>query len=117
MNGDKLRPSFTGSISTDKRIHELVSAAHQTLCDVVGKTRVEVSEDWSMENDPQGRPLISLDLSDYIGRVKTQFAPDELGDPSELRRRLYRIWGDLLEIRSHKLLENLIGPEGDANGP
>jgi hypothetical protein len=121
MNDARLTFSVTEAISGNQRLSKLVQSAHQMLLDSLGPFRVQVHEDWSLEKDPKGRPLVRLRLSDFTVKdgVKDEFAPDELENPGELRYRLHRLWGDLLQDRSHKLLRNLV--DGDAseggNGP
>ncbi len=68
-----------------------------------------MSAEWDRVEDDRGRPLLTLRLRDYTGEVTGHFTPRELEDYDHWRFRLYRIWGDLLQIRSHKELEELQG--------
>ena len=120
MSEGKLRTRIADAIRSDGHLHELVTAACHALGDIVGADGAEVRADWSLVADHQGRTIVRLDLSDFTGRAEAKFSPDEMENPRQVRFRLYRIWGDLLQIRSHKQLKQLTeesGSEVDANAP
>ena len=102
------------AISSDKRLSEGVAAAHKILLDVVGLSGAQVREAWALRKDTNDRPLIHLNLSDFTAQVQDDFEPDELKNPRQMRYRLYRLWGDLLQDRSHKQLKELV--EADSSG-
>ncbi len=81
------------------------------LADVIGpQSSPIVSAEWAYSRDFRGRDLYRLSLEDHTGRVSTEFATSELANPTHLSVRLYRIWGDLLQIRSDlqmKAIESL----------
>jgi hypothetical protein len=92
-----------------------LSAARQaTRCleEVLGRHAEEVSAEWDRSEDARGRSMIALQLSDFAGSVTAIYQPEELASSPQMRERLYRrfysLWGDLLQIRSHKLLDNLM---------
>jgi hypothetical protein len=62
------------------------------------------SGEWDYEEDQRGRWLVVLRLSDWSGTVIGRFTREELADHDYLSGRLIRLWGDLLQIRSHKQL-------------
>ena len=71
-----------------------------------------VTREWKPVPDHQGRTHYRLSLRDLTGEVSTDFAPDELENPLYMRVSLYRLWGDLLKIRSdqqHQRVQTLIG--------
>ena len=54
--------------------------------------------------------MLLLTLSDSTGaRAETQFAGNELANEERVWGRLYKVWGDVLEVRSHRQLEALLG--------
>ena len=55
-----------------------------------------------MSQAHQGRTLYRLTIRDFTGEVSTDFAPDELQNPLHMRVRLYRLWGDLLQVRNNQ---------------
>ena len=69
----------------------------------------DVTAVWSLQ-ERDGRPVYVLKLSDPASDATTEFLPSDLRNPGQSRDlpfRLARLWGDLLEKRSHKLLEEL----------
>jgi hypothetical protein len=74
----------------------------------------EVRADWDRGQDHKGRTLYTLRLSAWGENVSASFTPRELRDRRELRWNLRGLWGDLLQVRSHKLLENLTKGNDDA---
>jgi hypothetical protein len=48
--------------------------------------------------------------------VTAVFDPKELESPSLMRSRLNRLWGDLLQIRSHRQLRDLLEPDTPPEG-
>jgi hypothetical protein len=86
---------------------ESVQKASRVLAEVLGPSNESVQRRWKEVRDGRGRALVELTLSDGTGSVVGVFTPDELADELELQRRLYRLWGDLLQIRSHKQLDKV----------
>jgi hypothetical protein len=88
----------------------LVKPATEILEEVVGPSSERVKVEWNRTEDARGRPLYSLRLSDGTDSVSATFAASELRCSTHLHYRMVRLWGDLLQLRSHKLLEDLTGP-------
>ena len=72
----------------------------------LGPSASQALAEWSLIQDERGRELINLRLSDWTGSVEYRFAPEELSSPAQIRRRLHRLWGDLLQVRSHVQLDS-----------
>jgi len=91
----------------------LVEQASTLLAEILGpQSSQTVKAEWNRVQDHQGRTLYRLTIRDYTGEVSTDFTPDELQNPLHLRFRLYRLWGDLLQIRNnhqHQQVQLLIG--------
>jgi hypothetical protein len=87
----------------------LAAHANRALSEVLGPSAGLVAAEWDRTEDTRGRPLITLRLADHTGAVTGAFAPDELRSYPALRNRLYRLWGDLLQVRNHQQLQEL-GP-------
>jgi hypothetical protein len=80
-----------------------VEQASNLLADILGPHSSQlVKATWSRVQDHQGRTLYRLTIRDFTGEVATDFAPDELENPPHMRVRLYRLWGDLLQIRNNQ---------------
>ncbi len=67
----------------------------------------EVTAQWSMAAGEQKRIELRLRLTDYCGAVEKSFAPEELADAKQVWFHLNHLWGDLLQARSRKQLEEL----------
>jgi hypothetical protein len=84
-----------------------VLSANEILEEVLGQAADLVTADWSEGQDEMSRPIVILTLRDFTGSVFTRFAPDELTNPDHMRRRLHRLWGDLLQIRVRTHVKSL----------
>jgi len=82
------------------------------LGQLLGPSRGTVSVEWDLAEDGYGEPVLVLKLSDLNGTVTATFQPPELQDDAHMRARLNRLWGDLLEIRSHRQVERLMASAG-----
>jgi len=91
------------------RLKARAERATQVLLELLGPSRNSVSIDWDIAEDGRGYPVVILRISDANGTVSATFEPRELEDEDHLRVRLNRLWGDLLEIRSHKQVQRLMG--------
>lgn len=88
-------------IEADDRLLSLVDKANRLLEIELGPSGDTVSASWQLE-DNQGRSQLWLEIEDWTGRVKTKFSLEELASPRQTSARLVRLWGDLLQIRSHR---------------
>lgn len=87
----------------------LLQEATARLEEVIGPSIFvdQLRAEWNQDRDPKGRTHYTLRLSVQEESVSASFTPRELRDRRELRYRLIRLWGDLLQLISHKQLENL----------
>ena len=100
--------SVSEDIKNDPKLGPRVNRASQILEQIVGPTANLVDARWSHMPDARGRLPLVLALSDFTGaHVEERFEPDELVREGHLHNKFYRIWGDLLQDRSHKQLELL----------
>jgi hypothetical protein len=88
--------------------------ATESLVEVLGQSAGGVEACWDTVHDSNGRTLLRLRIKDFSGDATAMFAPDEMDSASHLGRRLYSLWGDLLQQRSklylaelHETVENL----------
>ncbi|MGH7170548.1 MAG: hypothetical protein ACRELG_09755 [Gemmataceae bacterium] len=94
---------------------ELLLQATARLKETLSAAQDSVRARWDRIEDERGCPLYSLKLSDFSGEVEAAFTPDDLrkGDSlreADMRFRLARLCGELMRIRSHKLMEALREP-------
>jgi hypothetical protein len=94
----------------------LLDQAAAVLEEVVGEAAGRVRAEWDQAENGRGRPAYTLRLTDGPEEVTTTFAAEELRAPRELRYRLIRLWGDLLEKRSHRQLKELVSASDEAGG-
>ena len=82
---------------------KLLEQASTLLANILGpRSSQQVRAEWNRVQDHQGEALYRLTIRDYTGEVSTDFAPDELQNPLHMRVRLYRLWGDLLQVRNNQ---------------
>jgi hypothetical protein len=100
----------------------LFEQASTLLAEILGPQSSQlVKAEWNCVQDHQGRTLYRLTIRDNTGEVSTDFTPDELQNPQHLRFRLYRLWGDLLQIRNNQqhqqvqLLSGQFATESEGN--
>jgi hypothetical protein len=80
----------------------LFEQASTLLAEILGPQSSQlVKAEWNGVQDHQGRTLYRLTIRDNTGEVSTDFAPGELQNPLHMRFRLYRLWGDLLQVRNN----------------
>ena len=86
--------------------------ATKLLDKILRKYASQVSAEWGCSED-NGHTLVTLRISDWSGAKSTAFDARQLEQPDQLRYRLLRLWGDLLEVRNEKQLQELIGTGGE----
>ena len=99
--------SYSDNIRQGAEGVSLLEHANKLLEKVLRHATVSTEVQWDRVEDARGRTQYELKLSDWIGSVSRQFSPSELRSPSDLNYWLIRLYGDLLQIRSHHLLEVL----------
>ncbi len=90
-----------------------VQQATRLLDEILGPSASQVTAEWDRSEDGNGCALVTLRLSDWTGAKSSAFAPWELEQPNQLRVRFYRLWGDLLQDRNEKQLQELMGTGGE----
>lgn len=92
---------------------KLLEQASTLLADILGpRSSQQVRAEWGRVQDRQGRTLYRLTIRDCTDEVATDFAPDELQNPPHMRVRMYRLWGDLLQIRNDKQHQQVLISSG-----
>jgi hypothetical protein len=101
-----MKSSVSEAIRSDPILEPRVRRATQML-EQVTETAVA---DWDLVRNANNRPMVLLVLTDFTGaRVEAKFDPAELNNENHLNAKFYRIWGDLLQRRSHQQLNQLSG--------
>ena len=95
-----MNTTYSESVQQQDEDYRLIQDATAELENILGKSADRATVEWSSERDDTGTALYSLRLKDPTVEVQGQFAPDELRSRHQMRFRLYRIWGDLLQQSS-----------------
>lgn len=74
---------------------------------ILGPSAGQIAATWHLGRDNRHRQVIELELTDHTSSVHGQFFPEELNQVDRFEGRLLRLWGDLLQERSHKQLARL----------
>src|SRR5205809_88795 len=104
---EKARQSHDGLVLLEQAIPRLEEA--------IGPAAARVKAEWDRTEDEKGRPLYPLRISDGRDSAIRSFAPEELRSPTRLQFLLTRLWGDLLQARNHRELDDLQGTNGSEN--
>jgi hypothetical protein len=106
--------TFSEKVKQSGEVYRLLQQATQQLEAEAGRSRPLISAEWDLKVDNGAQPVVTLTLSDFSGSVHDDLSLEELRSPALARSRLRWLVGDLLEVRSHKLLDELL--ESSAEG-
>jgi hypothetical protein len=95
---------YTDRAKQDPKEYAALQAVTEILEQVAARSGESVTAEWDKTTDPHGGPAFVLRLSDWSGTASAVFAPQDLTVTNLLWARLYRVWGDLLQNRSHRLI-------------
>ncbi len=94
-----MKVTYTSKAKREGEGYVLLQHATTRLEELLGPSAEGVEALWDMTEDKRKRPLYTLRISDWTGEASAAFAPDELQSPAQIRYRLHRLWGDLLQGR------------------
>jgi hypothetical protein len=103
-----MRINIDPTIGEKGRWADGIRRANHILERVIGQSSGPEIAAWTLSQDERKRPLLLLRLSDSSSFVEGKFDPEELEDGEQLWFRLNRLWGDLLQVQSHKQLQRLL---------
>lgn len=101
-------------ITIDPRIQEnglfdqTVRKWNDTLQAWAKRSRNGANVDWQLTYDAKHQPVLSLRLIDSFGVIEKTFNAEELQDEEQLWFRMHRLWSDLLQNRTDKLVEKML---------
>jgi hypothetical protein len=97
------------AIRNDRKLLSVIERATRSLEEELGPADSSVSAEWTLYGADQQLPMIGLKISDGVDSASLQFqrASIERIPDSSLRILFIRLWGDLLQERSHKQMANL----------
>ena len=99
--------SISNEIRNDGTLCSLVERAIELLIGELGQSVDTAEACWTTHIDDLSQRIVQLLLSDWSGSVVADFSEGQLADVRRLQWRLGRLWGDLLQIRSHRQLARL----------
>jgi hypothetical protein len=99
-------------IKSDPKLGHGVDAATRLLGRMIGDSAQQVRVRWDKLIGDDNRPHLRMKLEDWTGEAEANFTASELTDDRVLRDKFYETYGDLLQIRSHKLLDDLLAGVG-----
>ena len=99
--------TFSDKVKLPAEEFDLVQKATTILDDVLGPSSDRVKAEWDRTEDNLGRPVFVLRISDWTGSVAAYFTPEQLASSSFMRVRLHHVWGNLLQARVDKQLQEL----------
>ena len=114
-NQSGLTHEFLPELLADPELGPVAKRAARTLDEVAGRTAAPARAVWSKGSGANNTPVIKLKLWDDWGSIDFETVPRVLSSDSEMRYTLIRLWGDLLELRSHNQLDSLV-EAGTAEG-
>jgi hypothetical protein len=95
---------------------EQVHTASTLLEESIGQAAERATAEWAPSRDDRGRPRLELRLSDWAGEASALFAPEELTPDARLRQRFRDVWGDVLQVGSHRLIQRIKESSATASG-
>jgi hypothetical protein len=95
---------YTDRAKEDPKDYAALQAITEILETVAERSSDTVTAEWDRTTDAHGRPVFVLRLSDWSGVASAIFTPKDLEPTNLLWARLYRLWGNLLQNRSHLLI-------------
>ena len=104
------------SIREDKNLADSVNRASKLLAAQAPPSGALTTAEWRLHFDVRQRPIIDLSLRDWIGDAATSFTPSDLANDRFMESRLIRLWGDLLQDRSHKQISQFAQPSTESEG-
>ncbi len=85
-----------------------VGRANDLLKAELGPSEPVVTTKWSTGHDSSNRPVIALEIADPMASVTANFRVQELTKNGDrLQVRLRRLWDNVLQNRSDKLMERI----------
>lgn len=96
-------------IQGDERLRRCVEDATRLLQRKVGKSARRLQVRWSVV----GPGEVRLTMTDSTGEVSGTFRTEDLAYGFRLKRRLSKLWGDLLGARMEIQLDRILHPEDE----
>ncbi|MBI1917169.1 MAG: hypothetical protein HYS12_20890 [Planctomycetes bacterium] len=103
-----MRVTYSERTRQAEELFRLAQAATDQLEQVLGPSAELVDAEWDRAGGAANGDGLALTLRDLTGEARAFFSPCDLKNPSRVSINLHRLWGDLLQARSHKQLQELL---------
>ncbi len=101
-------------IKQSPELYGLAEKANRRLNEIAGEFGKDAEAEWDATEDEKSRKrLVKLTIRDLPEEVRGTFPREDLQDASMLTFRLAGLWGDLLGVRSLRLIHGLMDDKGD----
>lgn len=101
----EIDPEIQADPALERAVHWTSGVLHNVVQE--GDWTDLMTASWVVcRRDENGQPVFQLRLRDWSGQVEADFTAEDMRNMDLLRRKMGRLWGDLLQIRSHKLIES-----------
>jgi hypothetical protein len=108
-----MKVTYSEKVQQAHEDYAILQQATKLLQQGLGPSGAQATAEWDRTEDERGQAVYTIRISDSAGlTAQARFSPQELRIPSHVRLRLLHAWGDVLQERSHKQLQELIGPTG-----
>ncbi len=104
-----MRVTYSETTRQAGELFRLAQAATDQLEKVLGPSAELVDAEWDRAGSAANGDGLALTLRDRTGEAQTFFSSRDLKNPSRVSINLHRLWGDLLQVRSHKQRRDLLG--------
>jgi hypothetical protein len=101
--------TFSDRVRESPYYFRLARQVTAELEEVVGTAAVNTAVEWDRPSDAEGNVFYTLTVRAFGALRTIIFTPDQLEHSRDGRGSLYRLWGDLLQDRSHQQLQALLG--------
>ena len=100
--------TYTENLKQSSELFAQAQQATALLPEVLGRGAKRANVEWDCGKDASGKDVIILRLADSNVSDSAVFAPSEMRDTDNLRRRLNRLWRGILRTLSHQMLDKLL---------
>jgi hypothetical protein len=104
--------THTDRIKKTDEAYDRLQEATDLLEEAIGPSAGSANGEWDQIKNDKGHPLYTLRISDWTDTATASFTPDELQAKTHMRVRLCRLWGNLLQTRNHRELQQLLRSRG-----
>ena len=111
-----MKTNIQDRIKANPQLAANIERASELLRRQLGRSENIVTVDWTLERSTGSTLSIHLKIADPMASVEATFTAPELADEWFMNKRLGQLWGDLLQERSHILLDRILQDVSSGGG-